>query len=63
MENSFSTTSSGFGTVLVFMAIFYVIPLAIRLDSIPTWIILDEKMTFPKNGAQNVIAFFGVALG
>ena len=63
MENSFSTTSSGFGTVLVFMAIFYVIPLAIRLDSIPTWIILDKKMAFPKYGAQTVIGFFGLSLG
>lgn len=63
-QNSFATTSSGFGTVLVFMAIFYVIPLAMRLDSIPTWIILDEKnMTFPKYGAQNIIGFFGLTLG
>ena len=62
-ENSFSTTSSGFGTALVFMAIFYVIPLAIRFDSIPTRIILDKKMTFPKYVAQNVIGFFGLSLG
>ena len=63
-ENSFATTSSGFGTVLVFMAIFFVIPLVTRLDSIPTWIILDEKnMTFPKYGAQNIIGFFGLTLG
>ena len=64
MENSFATTFSGFGTVLVFMAIFCVIPLAMRLDSIPIWIILDEKnMKFPKYGAQNIFGFFGLSLG
>ena len=63
MENSFATTSSGFGTVLVFLAIFYVIPLAMRLDSIPTRMILEENMLFPKYGTQNIIGFFGLALG
>ena len=63
MNNAFATSFSGFATVLVFMAIFYVISLAMRIDSIPTWFIVNKKMTFPTYGALNIIGFFGSTLG
>ena len=64
MNNStFAEKFSSFGTCLIFLQVYLILPLAKQLNSFPSHLVAMDQMKFPKYGAWNILAFIAMSFG
>ena len=64
MENaSFAEKFSSFGTCLIFFALYLILPLAKRLNSLPAHLVVRDQLKFPKYGFWNIFGFLSMTTG
>lgn len=64
MENSsFAEKFSSFGTCLIFLQVYLILPLAKQLKSFPSHLVVQDQMKFPKYGNWNILAFITMSFG
>ena len=64
MNNStFAEKFSSFGTCLIFLQVYLILPLAKQLNSFPSHLVTMDQMKFPKYGTWNILAFIMMSTG
>ena len=64
MENtSFAEKFSSFGTCLIFYALYLILPLAKRLNSLQAHLVVRDQLRFPKYGLWNILGFLSMTTG
>lgn len=64
MENSsFAEKFSSFGTCLIFLQVYLILPLAKQLKSFPSHLVIMDQMKFPKYGTWNIFGFITMSFG
>ena len=64
MENtSFAEKFSSFGVCLIFAALYLILPLAKRLNSLPSHLMVWDQLKFPKYGLLNIFGFLSMTTG